>query len=75
MFKKIFFEHPNSVGESYTEHQTFALDVSFQLFIAAFACLIHALVPALFERTASTIVNEVYSIMQKKRAPRGPLET
>ena len=64
---KYFLDHPNSVGESYMEHQGFAVAVSFKLFIAASACLIHALVPALFEKTASTIVSEVYSVTQKRR--------
>ena len=68
-FSKYFLEHPHSVGESYMEHQAFALAVSFKLFTAAFACFIHALVPALFEKTASTIVREVYSVTQKRRVP------
>ena len=68
-FSKYFLEHPHSVGESYMEHQGFAVAVSFKLFTAAFACLIHALVPALFEKTASTIVSEVYSVTQKRRVP------
>ena len=63
MFKKIFLEHPHSVGESYMEHQGFALAASFRLFTAAFACLIHAFVPGLLEKTASRIVREMYTVI------------
>ncbi len=66
---KYFLNHPRSVGETYMEHQGFAVAVSLKLFIAATACLIHALVPALFERTASRIVRDVYFVTQKRRVP------
>ena len=58
--RKIFFEHPASVEESYGEHARFAFGFSMKLFAAAFAALIHALVPALFEKTASGIIRSLY---------------
>jgi hypothetical protein len=38
----------------------FAGRFSFKLFCAAFAALIHAILPFLFEKTASTIVRQLY---------------
>ena len=66
MFRKLFIDHPESVGESYMEHQGFALAASFRLFTAAFACLIHAFVPAWFEKTASTIVREMHTVINRR---------
>ncbi len=58
--QKLFLEHPTSVEESYGEHARFAFGFAFKLFIAAFAALVHAIVPAMFEKTASTIVRSLY---------------
>lgn len=60
MIRKFFISHPASVGESYFEHARFAAWFSGQLFAAAFAALVHALLPGLFERTASNIIRRLY---------------
>lgn len=51
-----FTAHPATVGESYVQHMRFALRFAGLLFLAAFAALVHAFLPALFEKTASRIV-------------------
>jgi len=60
MLKRLFLDHPNSVDESYLEHLAFAGKFSALLFAAAGAALIHAVVPCLFEKTASKIVARLY---------------
>jgi hypothetical protein len=60
MLTKVFLDHPRSVDESYLEHARFAAGFSFWLFVAAFAALIHALIPAAFEKTASRITARLY---------------
>ena len=57
---RLFTDHPASVDESYGEHLLFALRFSLKLFGAACAALIHALLPFLFEKTASRMVAELY---------------
>ena len=57
---RIFTEHPASVDETYFQHMAFAARFSIKLFAAAFAALIHAILPFLFEKTASTIVRQLY---------------
>ena len=39
----LFLDHPRSVGETYLQHQRFALRVSGQLMMAAAGAMIHAL--------------------------------
>ncbi|MBU2982381.1 hypothetical protein KO498_11235 [Lentibacter algarum] len=60
MISKIFLDHPKAVDESFFEHMLFALRFSFWLFVAAFAALLHAFVPAACEKTASTIIARLY---------------
>ena len=61
MWTRLFLNHPRSVEESYGEHAIFAVRVAAQLFIAAFCALIHALIPGMFENTASKIVAKLYA--------------
>ena len=55
-FIKGFVNHPASVNETYWQHARFAFGFSVSLFLAAGAALIHAIVPPLFETTASRII-------------------
>lgn len=48
------------MSEGYFEHARFALGFSLLLTVAAFAALVHALIPAVFEKTASTLVRRLY---------------
>lgn len=56
-----FTAHPASVNETYFEHMRFALRFSASLFGAAFAALIHAFLPAFFEKTASNIIKRLHT--------------
>ena len=56
----LFTEHPASVDETFGEHFLFAMKFSGLLFAAAGAALVHALLPFLFEKTASTIIARLY---------------
>ena len=60
MLTKLFLSHPRSIDESYFEHARVALTFASVLAYAAFATLIHAIVPAFFEKTASRLIAELY---------------
>jgi hypothetical protein len=70
MLKRWFLAHPRSLNESYFEHQACALKFSFSLFAAAGACFIHALIPGLFERTGSRMVENLHREMVTQRNGR-----
>ena len=61
MISKVFLNHPHSVDETYFEHMAFAGKFSLKLFAAAFCALIHAFIPAAFEKTASRMIAEMYA--------------
>lgn len=57
---RLFTTHPETVGETYFGHLAFAAWFSSRLFLAGGAALTHAVLPFLFETTASRIVRELY---------------
>lgn len=69
-WQKAFTEHPASVGESYGEHMGAAAAFGRDLVVAGLACLVHALLPFLFERTASAAVTDLHERMVRHRARR-----
>ena len=56
----LFTAHPASVDESFGEHFIFALKFACLLFAAAGAALVHAILPFMFEKTASKIIAKLY---------------
>jgi hypothetical protein len=68
---RLFLDHPRSVGESYLEHQRHAFGFGMTLLGAALACLVHAMVPALFVRTGSETVTRLHDRMVVHRTARG----
>ncbi len=55
----LFLDHPSSVDETYFEHMRFAGSFAFWLLVAGTAALVHALIPAACEKTASNIVRRL----------------
>ncbi|MEM8803315.1 MAG: DUF6356 family protein [Pseudomonadota bacterium] len=66
MIHSIFTRHPASVGESYFQHAVFAGRFAGRLFAAGGAALLHAVVPCLFEKTASRMIAEMYEMTHSR---------
>ncbi len=62
----LFTNHPASVNETYFGHMRFAFGFAFWLFAAAMAAMVHAIVPALCETTASRILGRLTARMQSR---------
>ena len=60
MFGRLFLDQPRSVDESYFEHLLFAGGFALRLVGAGMAALIHALIPCLFEKTASQMIIKMH---------------
>jgi hypothetical protein len=58
---EFFLKHPRAVGETYLEHMAVALSYGIPLIAAGLACVVHAVVPALFERTGSRAIVNLHS--------------
>jgi len=61
MIARVFLNHPRHVNESYAEHAVFASGFALRLFLAGGAALVHALIPCLFEKTASRMIAQMYA--------------
>ncbi|WP_262273593.1 MULTISPECIES: DUF6356 family protein [Microvirga] len=72
--KRLFTDHPDSVGESYFEHMHVALSFAGPLLAAGLAALVHAFLPFLFLTTASRIVKRLHARMMNRHALPGPHE-
>ncbi len=68
VLKDLFQAHPKSVGETYGMHLVQALSFSGRLLVAGCACLVHAVLPFLFVKTASHTVDELYDRMVLHRS-------
>jgi hypothetical protein len=68
ILENLFIDHPHSVGETYLEHQQHALAFGGTMVVAGIACMLHALVPALFVTTGSRAVSRLYDRMVLNRS-------
>ena len=68
-----FSAHPRSVGESYAEHFFIACRFALTMLGGSVACLVHALCPALFERTGSRTIKRLYTELVARQPGSEPL--
>lgn len=66
MINRIFLAHPATVDETFFQHMRFAGTFSAKLFAAGGAALVHAIIPCLFEKTASKIINDLHARMHNR---------
>ncbi len=74
MFKRLFLDHPRSVGETYLEHQAVALGFAGPLFVAALGATLHAFVPGLCQKTGSRIIIALHGRMTRGQGRGAAME-
>jgi len=65
--RNLFTDHPATVGETYWQHLGAAWGFSWRLMLASLACLLHALLPFLFEKTGSRAITALHDRMVVNR--------
>ena len=74
--KRLFVEHPATVGETYFEHLIAASSFGFHMVVGGIACMLHGLFPFLFVRTGSEAVDKLHHRMvTHRRTKPTPKET
>lgn len=68
MMLDLFTRHPRKVGETYGEHFTMAWSFGLPMVAAGLACLVHGVLPFLFERTGSDCVKALHARMRGRGA-------
>ena len=59
--------HLDAVEESYFQHLRHAMSFAVEMFAGSLACLVHALLPFLFERTGSDCIRRLHDRMVVNR--------
>ena len=67
MFRRLFTEHPASVGESYVEHFGVAARFGGIMIFGGLGAIVHAVVPGLCTTTGSDTVARLHAEMVAKR--------
>ena len=67
MFRRLFLDHPATVGESYVEHFGVAGRFGMTMIKGGLGALVHAFVPALCKTRGSDTVAELHRQMGLKR--------
>lgn len=67
MIRKLFLEHPEELGEGYAEHAGVAARFGAAMILGGLACLVHAVVPALFKTAGSRTVDRLHAQLVAKR--------
>jgi hypothetical protein len=70
--RRLFTEHPATVGETYLQHMAMAVGFAGRMFAAGLACLLHAFLPFLFVKTGSNAILALHDRMVMNRARPSP---
>ncbi len=65
--RRLFTEHPASVGETYFEHLCAATGFAARMMLGGAACFLHALLPFAFRRTGSDCIRQLHDRMVVNR--------
>lgn len=60
------FKHLKEANETYIQHFIKAIKFSFLTFTASLIFLIHAICPALFERTGSNLLTQILARIKRR---------
>src|SRR3546814_1456902 len=63
----LLLRHPRSVGETYGEHATIAIRFAMGMIGGGVKCLVHAIIPGMFERAASDRVRALHVELEHRR--------
>lgn len=72
LIDRLFLAHPRTVEETYGAHFMFAFQFGMTLMLAGLAAIIHAFLPFLFEKTASTTVKRIHARIAGRGAAPAP---
>jgi hypothetical protein len=68
LVRRLFTEHPASVGETYGQHFAHATGFGLRMIAGGLACMLHGLLPFLFVRTGSRQISKLHGTMVTGRA-------
>ena len=67
MWKRLFEDHPASVGETYWQHFASAMGFGIRMIWGGVLCLVHAVIPGAFCTKGSDLICELHERMVTNR--------
>ncbi|OQW78387.1 MAG: hypothetical protein BVN33_00600 [Proteobacteria bacterium ST_bin13] len=67
MFRRLFLDHPESVGESYAEHFRVASGFGVTMIVGGLGAVLHAFLPFVCKTRGSDTINALHARMVAKR--------
>jgi hypothetical protein len=68
LIRRLFLDHPRSLGMGWAGHGIGAVKIGAELVGAGLACIIHAVVPGWFTQTAGKTVERMHDHMVQRKA-------
>ena len=65
--RNIFKDHPNSVGETYSQHFLKSCSFGIKLILIAIRAFVHAIFPWCFEHSASDSISKLNDVLQSRK--------
>lgn len=75
MIRRLFLDHPASVGESYGEHFGVATRFGMRMLAGGMGAVVHGVLPFAFKTMGSRTIAELHAEMVAKRTARRDAET
>ncbi|MBA4048185.1 MAG: hypothetical protein C0476_06545 [Sphingomonas sp.] len=70
ILRRLFLDHPASVGESYAEHFGVATGFGLAMIAGGMGAVIHGFLPFVFQTTGSATVERLHARLVAKRAAK-----
>ena len=70
VWRRLFADHPAALHESYSRHFLEACRLGVRLLEMGITCFLHAVIPGVFEDTASRGISKLAGEMSKRRGRR-----
>lgn len=67
MIRRLFLDHPASVGESYAEHLGVASSFGVRMIGGGIGCMVHAILPFAFKSAGSDTIGALHRDLVAKR--------
>ena len=75
MIRRIFLDHPRTVGETYTEHFGVAAGFGATMIWGGMKAIAHAFVPSICKTSGSDTVRSLHAKLVEKRAATAQMHT
>ena len=75
MIRRIFLDHPRTVGETYREHFGVATSFGAAMIVGGIKAVLHGFFPNVFQTSGSDTVRRLHAVLVEKRTVTAQMHT